>query len=471
MSLRNAIFTMLALCMFGIAMMPPSMADSEYEQVYSGWIDNGKTVNAGGFYVKATISNGSTGANIEVKSPNLPSGEALATPGNSYYYYNVLRVYVAEIDPEGDRTLVDISRPVSATSGGIKVTCDAPGQKALGGDTVSFPIAIRNDEGGDRTYTLSASNGAGWPVSFRSGDMNLYQVYVPESQTKTVYLDVETSASSKVGEEKVTVNVNGNMLDLYVYITSVNQTADFSPKVSSKISSIGDKIYYEFRLKNLQSKENIYRLSVTGLQDNWYYRFKEQATSVEELAEIVVPAGSEKSLVLEIVPPYSVSPGDYNFTATAVSPEGLSIDRGLSLRLKSGVDMSVTSSRLAYEAKPGESFDIDVYVTNYGQGAALTNVYPDIDAPDGWIVSSSPEIVNSIKAGETHKFTVNVQPPGNIVASDYEVDITMKSDQAEAEKSYRITIKTESYIPYIGGTVIVLVALGLFMVYRKYGRR
>ena len=79
-----------------------------------------------------------------------------------------------------------------------------------------------------------------------------------------------------------------------------------------------------------------------------------------------------------------------------------------------------------------------VYVSNTGQGSALTNVYLETTAPEGWLIQTSPNRTNSIKAGESQAFTLAVQPPGNIVASDYEVNVKVKSDQAEKEKDYRI---------------------------------
>lgn len=66
-----------------------------------------------------------------------------------------------------------------------------------------------------------------------------------------------------------------------------------------------------------------------------------------------------------------------------------------------------------------------MYVSNGGQGAALT-VYVETMAPDGWMVQASPEKVNSIKAGGSQTFTLSIQPPGNIVASDYEVSAKVR---------------------------------------------
>jgi uncharacterized membrane protein len=346
-----------------------------------------------------------------------------------------------------------------------------PGQRALGGDRVTFPITIHNNDAEGHTYTLGASSDTGWGLSFASAGKDVYKLFVPGSQSVTVDFVVQTSALAGLGEKRVTAKVDNSAIDLYVYITSVNQSANVYFDVSSKIASIGDKIAYSLKIKNLQSQENIYRLSASGLPANWYYRYKSDASSQEELAEVVIPAGGERNLVIEIVPPYSIGAGDYNFTASVTSPEGTTISKDLMLRLKSSVSMDMFSSRQGYDAKPGEMFEFDVYVRNTGNGAALTNVYLDTTAPDGWTVQVTPNRTNSISAGNAQTFKVKVTPPGNIVASVYDMDITAKSDQAEKARSYQVTVTVNSIIPYIGGGIILFVIVGLVLVYRKYGRR
>jgi uncharacterized membrane protein len=472
-AIRTILFALaagLVLC----ALQPAALA-SGYVPVHTGAVDSGSTITANGCFVRFDLSNGSGSARVTVSSPNYPQQVVTISPDQSYYYYDALRIYVASIDFRASRIMVDISKPAGSGGGdtpsGTKLSCEVPGQLALAGDRVTFPLVIQNNYDEDKTYTLTSSSDTGWSIRFTSGGTGVYKVFVPKQSSKTVSLEVYTTGATGVGEKKVTASVDGQSIDLYVQITSVNQSAEVSAKVSSRIASIGDKIYYEISIRNLQPKENIYKLSATGLPDSWYYRYKENQASVEELAETAIPASGEKSLVLEIVPPYSVSEGDYNFTAVVSAPDGTKIARDLLLRLKSGVSMSMTTARLAYDAKPGEAFSIDVYVRNEGSGAALTNVYLETKAPDGWIVQVTPNQTNSIKAGQSQLFKVRITPPGNIVASDYDVTVKAKSDQAEKEKDYRITIKVDSYVPYVGGAIILLVLGGLVLVYRKFGRR
>ncbi|WP_424358999.1 NEW3 domain-containing protein [Methanocella sp. MCL-LM] len=453
----------------------PALAAEEYTSIRSGSVASGEIVTIDGYFIKFDILNGSNAARVNIRSAGYAEMNYTIIENQYCIYYSGLKVYIADINESSGTIMMDILKPTSGgssgPSSGTSLSCSTPGQTALAGDKVVFPIVIQNNNNEDKTYTLSATSGTGWSLRFTSGDKGIYKVFVPKMQSSTVNLEVSTNAATGVGEKKITATVDDKNIDLYVHITSINQSAEVTTKVTSKIASIGDKIYYDVRIKNLQSKENIYKLSATGLPENWYFRYKEDISSIEEMAEVVIPAAGEKNLLLEIVPPNSVATGDYNFKAVVTTPEAQQIEKDLMLRLKSSVDMSMTSSKLGYSAKPGEAFNIDVYITNTGNGAALTNVGLETKAPEGWLVQVTPNSTNSIKAGQTQTFRVKVTPPGNIVASDYDITIKAKSDQATKEKDYRITITVDSYIPYIGGAIIVLVVAGLFIVYRKYGRR
>jgi uncharacterized membrane protein len=457
------------LCLIVGALTAPALADTVYTSAYSGTVSNGDVRSVGGCFVNFEINNGSV--HVTVTSPDYSPGEAYIPAGNAYYYLNVLRIYIASI-PTGSTAVVDIAKTTSSSSStGTKVYCDTPAQNTLGGDEVSFPITIQNFETVDETFSLSASSPGGWSGIFDYNGKNIYQIYVPASSTRVVNLVVSTPYTASIGQQTVTAKVGDTTLKLYVDITSVNESAEVSAKVSSQIAYIGDKIYYDLSLDNLQATENDYKLSISGLPENWYYMYLDSRTSSSELAETVVPASATKSLVLEIVPPYSVSAGDYNFTSIITTPSNETITKDLTLKLKSGSGMTVNVDKLAYSASPGQTFKINLYVTNSGTGTALTDVYPVVSAPSGWVVSSSPNSTNTLKSGETQTFVINVQPPGNIVASDYDVTVKTVSDQAQSSDDFRITIATSSYIPYIAGGIIVVVLVGLVFLYRKYGRR
>lgn len=470
MKLRSVLHPMVVLCLIVGVMMAPAMASTVYTSVFSGTVTNGDIKSAGGCFVAFEIANGSV--HIKVTSPDYPSGDVYVPAGNAYYFRDVLRIYVSSV-PAGDMAVVDIAKSTSssAPATGVKVYCDTPAQNTLAGDSVTFPITIQNAETVDETFSLSVDCPDGWSAKYDYGGKDIYEIFVPASSTKIVNFVVSAPYTSTIGEQYITAKIGDHSVGLKAYVTSVNESVEVSTALSSQIAYIGDKIYYDLSLDNLEAAENIYKLSVTGLPENWYYRYLESRTATSELAETAVPASAMKSIVLSIVPPNTVSAGDYNFTAVITTPDNQTIAKDLTLKLKSESGMTVNYDKLAYNAGPGETFKINMYVTNTGSGSALTNVYPEVTAPSGWVVSSSPESASTIKAGETQTFIISIQPPGNIVASDYDVSVDIVSDQSQATEDFRITIATSSYVPYVAGGIIVVVLAGLVLLYRKYGRR
>jgi uncharacterized membrane protein len=452
----------------------PAMAEAGYLTVYDGFASDGIPVQLDGCTVTATLSNNSTAAHITVRQMGNDDVTGTVDAGN-FLDAGDFRVEVANggIDHAGERVYLKILKfqASSSTPSGAGLSCSVPGQRALGGDEVTFPVTIQNYDSAGHTYTLSATSDTGWALSFESAGKDVYKLFVPGGQSVTVNFVVQTTGSAGIGEKRVTAMADSSAIDLYVYITSENQSASVSFDVGSKIASVGDTVTYNVKITNLQSKENTYQLSASGLLPNWGYSFKQSSISTEEMAEVVIPAGGSQNLVLEVRPPYSVSAGDYSLTATVTSPDGTAIDTPLNIRLKSSSDMTMTAGKLQYDAKPGQTFEIDVYVTNSGSGAALTNVHLEADAPDGWTVQVSPNRTSSLTAGSTQTFRAMVNPPGNIVPSDYSVTHKAVSDKAEKEKDYRITVKVDSIVPYIGGGIILAVIVGLVLMYRKYGRR
>jgi uncharacterized membrane protein len=471
MKARYLFFFLLAAVAV-MAAIPALSAASSYSSQFSGIVQNGTIKTINGCNIIFTVPDGSSSLHIQVQSA-YGWENVTVTPGQPYYYNTLLLINVVTLDVANKQAYVDIEVPVSTPTPsptGMKVYCDTPGLLALGGDVVTFPIVIQNYDD-DHTYSLSATNYAGWSTHYEYNGKQINQIYVPGSDKRTVNLVVETSYSSPINTHSISANVDSKSLGLSVTITSVNSSVSVSAQVSTVIGSIGSSADYTLLLENVQGQDNEYRLSVDGLPDGWYYKFKESAQSASELAEVIVSASSIKSLILQITPLLSATEGDYNFTAIVTTPDGNEITKDLTLRLKGSVSMSAASDTYAYDAKPGESFNIPVYVTNNGKGQALTGVYLDVSAPSGWTVSTSPTQYNSIKAGETQLFTISLVPPANIVASDYQVEVNVVSDQQKTTETYRITVSTSSIVPYIGGAIVLVIVGGLVLMYRKYGRR
>nr|WP_303716128.1 NEW3 domain-containing protein [Methanoculleus marisnigri] len=271
-------------------------------------------------------------------------------------------------------------------------------------------------------------------------------------------------------KEDVEVRI-GKTTDLgIVPLEKENFFAELRVKSPSRMAAIGSNPQYEMTLKNAGRNDDTYTLAVLGLPEQWYARFKESRDATEEVSEIYVPSGEEKSLYLDFIPPYSVGVGEYNFTAV-IGSSARQYEENLTLRLRGSYDMRTYAKSYRHDIDRGDTLAFDMTISNAGTGGALTNIEVNMSAPQGWRVTVDPASVASLEAGERATVQVTVVPPADIVAGEYKVVAAVKSDQAEAEDEYRIVVKEQSYVAVLGLLVMAGVAAGLWYMFRKYGRR
>jgi uncharacterized membrane protein len=246
--------------------------------------------------------------------------------------------------------------------------------------------------------------------------------------------------------------------------------AEVAVKSPSKTVMIGTNPTYEIELKNVGKCDDTYRLTLQGLPDKWYSRYKESATVTDEISELFIKSGEAKTLYLEFVPPYDVEIGVHNFTSIVESSTG-SYEKNLTLKLRGSYDMQVYSRRYRYVVNKGDTVSFDVIVSNTGNGGSLMNISMEVSAFEGWSADVSPKSVASLKPGDRRTFTIKVIPPADIVASEYKLSVKVKSEQVEKEDEFRIEVKEKSNIVIYGVAILFAVIVVLWYMFRKYGRR
>ena len=246
--------------------------------------------------------------------------------------------------------------------------------------------------------------------------------------------------------------------------------AEVSSKSPSKTAMVGENPLYQIKIKNSGKADDTYGLDIDGLPEDWYSRYKETEEGKEDISELFIGSGEEKTLYLEFVPPYDVEIGEYNFTSLIQSSTG-QYELELTLKVRGSYKMRLYSRRLSYEVKRGERASIELTASNAGKGGTITNIKPEISAPEGWTATINPKEVTSLKPGESETFTMKITPPGDITPSDYKVTVKIKSDQLEEEEDFRIIVEESSNVALYGTVIIVIVILALAFMFRKYGRR
>ncbi|ADN36081.1 Alpha-galactosidase, NPCBM associated NEW3 domain protein [Methanolacinia petrolearia DSM 11571] len=240
-----------------------------------------------------------------------------------------------------------------------------------------------------------------------------------------------------------------------------------SPLVTA---TIGNKPVYEILLSNVGKSDDIFDLSVEDLPAGWYGRYKLAADSTESASSLYIDAGSEKTVFLEIIPPYSVEKGDYSFNIS-VNSSDYSYKEKLEAKITGSSNMVVFSEKYRYEVTKGDTADLSMTISNKGSGEALTNVRVEVSAPDGWNVRTTPTTIPSIQPGEKATVNLKVTPPANIAASDYKISVKVISDQEEDTEEIKIIVSESSLVGIFGVLLLAGACFGVYYYFRKHERR
>lgn len=255
-----------------------------------------------------------------------------------------------------------------------------------------------------------------------------------------------------------------------VMLEKSSYAAEVTVKSALITTPAGRNPTFEMALRNVGKADDTYRLSTAGLPEGWYARYKESASEASDISEIFVPAGGERSLFLEVIPPYGVTVGDYSFSA-AIESSADTYTEDMTAKISGSYEMRLSADRYRYEAGMGETVRFDASVRNVGNAGALTGIRFEVSAPQGWKATVTPTNITSLQPGESQKVSVQVVPPSSIVASEYKVTVKAVCDQGEQSDEFRIVVKEQSFAAIAGLLLLGAIAGGVWYYFRKYQRR
>lgn len=239
-----------------------------------------------------------------------------------------------------------------------------------------------------------------------------------------------------------------------------------NPRISSVIGT-GNPVF-RLRIENLGYAEDVYRLSLSGLPENFYSKFKESREAVEGVSEVFVKGGESKDIYLEILLPPNAQVGSYNLTVTV---EG-------HYSMKGNVILNLSEYKLFFEpmrgylitTEPGDTAEFRAFFRNVG-GVAITNLNFSVNAPSHWRVSVNPPSLPVLQARDGIPVRVEIQIPPDALPGEYKLRFSIESDQLNQDEVFRVVVKEKSHAALVGGAIIVGALAMLFVIFRKFGRR
>jgi len=121
-------------------------------------------------------------------------------------------------------------------------------------------------------------------------------------------------------------------------------------------------------------------------------------------------------------------------------------------------------------AKAGKDNYFSIEVGNLGT-AAIDNIKFSSTKPTGWTIEFSPDKIESLPAFDSQTVDINMKPPTETIAGDYQITVRASGEQASEKIDIRVTVETPTIWGWVGVGIILVVIAGLAYIFMRFSRR
>jgi uncharacterized membrane protein len=375
--------------------------------------------------------------------------------------------------------------PVAAQAD-VTMTTQFPSVVADPGADVTFIVNVRTQVA-SRVDLSVVSQPEGWSTRLRGGGSTIGAVTTTPSADNpsvltaqfnvevTVPADVQPGSNQVVIQgvaDAVTTGTNTTQLTLDIVTEaqepgSVALEADFPSLRGSTDATFS----FNLTLRNDTNTQQTFGLE-TDAPAGW--QVTAQPTGEDQAATAVVDAGDTTTVRVTAEPPGTAPAGTYPIAIRAVS-DSSSAQAELSVEITGsyGMALDTVDSRLNARVTAGSPTVVNLVLNNTGS-APLTNVELTATPPRGWTVTFEPATIPAIPATDAAtNVTATITSAPDALAGDYLLTIRANASESNTSDSIevRTTVETSPIGYFIGIAILVLVAIGLFVVFQRYGRR
>jgi uncharacterized repeat protein (TIGR01451 family) len=316
---------------------------------------------------------------------------------------------------------------------------------------------------------------AGWTATLHGGGFVVDGVSAGPGANATVRLDVSVPGDATASTQTLRVNasITGARDVLPISIRVDAQAAgDITITTTTPTLTGPSNGNFPFALTlNNDTARDVTVSATASVTDHPDWEVKAQIAGQEQAASTVVKAGSSTSINVTATPPENAPAGSYKVHVDVKAGEQ-TIPGDFGVELTGSYSMTVTTpgQLLSASGSAGGTTTQDFIITNTGT-APITNVKLTATPPTNWDVAFEPTTLDAIAPQATGTIRATIKPSGEAIAGDYQISFAGASDQANATTAMRFTVETSPIWALVGIGVIAAILLGLFYVFRTYGRR
>jgi uncharacterized membrane protein len=375
--------------------------------------------------------------------------------------------------------------PVALAQGPLEMTTAYPAVVADPGSTPKFPVTVTTDTA-QRVALTVVTVPDGWTVRMRGAGSTIAAVTtapsadVPGQINGTFTAEVTVPATVAPGSNQVVIEGRtgaGATARLVLDITTEEQQAG-SVTLTTDFPNLRGSTTSNFRF-NLTLANNTNQQLTFGLETDapagWDVEAKPSGEA--QAATTTIDAGSDAQIQVTADPPADALADTYPIVVRAVGgPTPIEAELSVEVTGSFQLSLDTTDGRLNARVTAGNASVLNVVLTNTGS-SALTNVTLTATPPRDWKVTFDQDTIAEIPAGSNGNsvnVAVNIEAAGNALAGDYLLTIRATSqDESSATDSIevRTTVDTSPIGYLIGIGILIVVAVGLFFVFQRYGRR
>lgn len=353
----------------------------------------------------------------------------------------------------------------------LELSTPYPAVTVSPGSKVSFDLSVKTSTAGRVDLSVTGAP-AGWTAVLHGGGFIVGAVQTDGKAATSVRLDVSIPDSA-TGTSHLTVAASGlgatTTLGLDVKVEAQSGDVTLTTDTPSKKGAANATFTFSLTLSNNTPQDQTFSVDAQG-PDGW--TVTAQLAGSAQVATAVVKAGETSSVSVTVNPPDGATAAQYPITVTAKGgSKEVSQDLQVEITGSYSLTMSTPNQVLSNHGPAGQATTQQLTITNGGT-APITTVALTASAPTNWKVTFDQATIASIAANQTVTVTATVTPSGDAIAGDYQITFSASSDQqSSASSEIRFTVETSLTWAIIGGGLIVLVFVGLWWVFRRYGRR
>ncbi len=346
-------------------------------------------------------------------------------------------------------------------------------RSAKPGETIYFNIQLYNPLKREMEYNLSIGSTVDWIYRLLRNGEEVNSIIIPGEKTEILKLEIQIPDTAVPGKYYFAVEARNILIKDNVNLMLNVETGRPILSIETSVPSIdvysGGIANFRLKCSNIGTRDTVVSFKITDLPADFKYFIKDEQGNI--ISRIFLKAGEYRNIILSVRTPYNINPVLISFKFQIYSENTLDTIN-LEINVLGKYEIDYVTENYYIETYIGEEVIFELTIKNTGYNE-LTGIRPIlIKSPSDMNVTFDPEILESLKPGETYTFNIIIESSSDMSPGDYYITLYVTTNEIDGDKvSIHVFLKQRTEMTYIGYIVVIGIVILLIILYRKYGRR